>query len=88
MTITLDLAPDVAARLQQNAARRGQAPTDYIAELINEDADPDALGEADVAAIRAGIARGLEDGAAGRVTPFEEWVVRKRQQLGLTRETE
>src|SRR4051794_5300946 len=34
MTLTLDLPPDLEARLNSEATRRGLAPADYILELV------------------------------------------------------
>ena len=51
MTLTLELPPDLEARLNAEAARRGLAPTDYVLELVRsatpEGPSLDADGEPD-----------------------------------------
>jgi hypothetical protein len=41
MTLTLDLPPDLEARLTSEAARRGLSPADYLLELVRS-ATPEA----------------------------------------------
>jgi len=41
MTLTLDLPPDLESRVNDEAARRGLAPADYVLELVRT-ATPEA----------------------------------------------
>ena len=40
MTLTIDLTPEIEHRLSAEAARRGQQPTEFIAELLERELKP------------------------------------------------
>ena len=93
MTITIH-DETLAEKLRAAAAARGEDPNHFavaaIADALAADAyDPDALSPEEITQSREGIRRGLEDGAAGRVTPFEEWATQvhlRRQHSGGRRQ--
>ena len=85
--ITLHLPDELAARV-------AALPTDEVnayavaalADLVSssEAVDPDAgLTEAERAAVREGLARGLADSAAGRVKPAEAVYARLQVEQGV-----
>jgi len=81
--MTITLTPETEARLRERAAREQQDVNTLadalLAEALTEDLD--ALTEEEVRELRAGICRGLDDCAAGRVQPFAEWAARLRESM-------
>ena len=72
--MTITLTPEIESRLLEQAGRLGEDANRLAEELIDYGLssgylrdDPDDLTPEQVAEIRAGIARGLEAAAAGRV---------------------
>lgn len=82
------LTPETEMRLRERAAREGQN-ADALAEALLADAlagDPDTLTDKEAVEIRAGIRRGLEAAADGRVKPLAQAaadVVARWQEQGL-----
>ena len=85
MSITIDLAPETEAKLRDKAAIYGQDLPTYLRDLAERDAAEadDALTAEDVAAIRAGIRRGMEAFDQGRYRALEEVIAEKRDRYGL-----
>ena len=88
--MTITLTPETENRLLKQAERIGEDVNNLAEALIahglsNEDftADPDHLTAEDAAEIRAGIERGLEAAAAGRVKPLAQAVAEARQRHGF-----
>ena len=75
MTITIDLAPELETQLRERAAREGQDIEAIAAAALAEALSLEA-GERSKAV--EAVRRGLEDGAAGRVTSLREWDARMR----------
>jgi predicted transcriptional regulator len=76
MTITIELAPEVLARLHEKAAREGPD-----AESVAPDVLADALEweTEDLAEAIEGIRRGLADFEAGRFRSLEEVIAPKQR---------
>ncbi len=75
MTLTLELSPELEARLKKNAAVRGKDVTDYVVMLVENDTPIDLTefeDTADFQASVAGIREGLADLDAGRSISLEE----------------
>ncbi len=75
MTLTLELSPDVEARLKINAAVHGKNIADYLLTLAENNAPIDSTefnDMADFQASVAGIREGLADLDAGRSISLEE----------------
>lgn len=75
MTLTLELSPELEARLKTNAAVRGKDVTDYVVMLVENDTPIDLTefeDTADFQASVAGIREGLADLDAGRSISLEE----------------
>jgi predicted transcriptional regulator len=87
--VTITLTPETEARLRERAEREQQdlsvLADALLAEALAE--DPDDLTSDEVRDIRAGIRRGLDDCAAGRVQPAAQWAARLRQELRLPAHT-
>ena len=88
MTITLN--SEIENRLLEHAERLGEDANHLAEELIAEGLsgnyvmdDPDNLADEQVAQLRAGIERGLEAAAAGRVKPLAQVVSEARQRHGF-----
>lgn len=97
--MTITLSDPLASRLQQAAARRGQAPGEYalaaLADVIEQDMpaahegteealDPDAdLTDAECAEAQAGIERGLTDFAEGRFSSADDFHSKMQAKHGL-----
>ncbi len=88
MTITLN--PEIENRLIEHAERIGEDANHLAEELIAEGLssgysleDPDNLTAEQVVEIQAGIKRGLEAGAAGRVKSLAQVVSEARQRHGF-----
>ncbi len=88
--MTITLTPETETRLREQARRDGQ-DVDRLANALLMDSlaqylpqhDPDVLTDAEVAEIRAGIARGLEAAASGRVKPLSQAAAEARQRHGF-----
>jgi predicted transcriptional regulator len=80
------LTPETETRLEAEAAQAGQDIDSFLISLLDAvgamRADNE-LTEADKAAIREGIERGLADGGAGRVRPAEEVYARLKDNYGI-----
>jgi predicted transcriptional regulator len=85
--ITLHLPDELAARVAALPADEVNAyAVAALADLVSssETADPDVgLTEAERAAVREGLARGLADSAAGRVRPAEAVYARLQAKQGV-----
>jgi hypothetical protein len=59
MTLTIDLPPELAQQLAQEAARYGQAPAEYVRAVIVEKLTgaPSSPGEGPAASLYAGLPR-------------------------------
>ena len=78
MTITLDLAPEVGAYLQEKAAQEGRNAETVAQGLLAQAAAWEAQ---DRAGAVEGIRRGLHAGAAGRVRPATDVFADMRAKL-------
>lgn len=81
----ITLTPETETRLRARAEREGQ-DADAFAEAILADVladDPDDLTPEEMTEIRAGIQRGLEAAAAGRVKPLSQAVSEARHRHGF-----
>ena len=79
MTITIDLQPEVLARLHEKAAREGQESEAVAARLLAEALEWEAQDRREAI---EGIQRGLADFEAGRFQPLEEIIAAKRAKYG------
>lgn len=80
MTITINLAPEVEAQLRDAAAQEGQDAEAVAATLLAETLAWKAQERAEAI---AGIQRGLDAAAAGRVRPLGEFIAEERARLNL-----
>jgi len=83
--VAITLTPETETRLRRRAEREGQE-ADAFAEAILADVladDPDDLTTGEMAELRAGIRRGLDAAAAGRVKPLAQAVAEARQRHGF-----
>jgi predicted transcriptional regulator len=88
--MSITLTPKTESRLREQAERIGKDPNS-LAEVLIADGlsngafldDPDKLTDAEVAEVRAGIRRGLEAAAEGRVKPLAQAVAEARQRHGF-----
>jgi predicted transcriptional regulator len=80
MTITIELAPEVLARLQEKAAREGRDAESVAADVL---ADALEWETQDWAEAVEGIRQGLADFEAGRFRPLEEVIAEKQSKYGL-----
>jgi len=85
--LTITLNPEIENRLIEHAERIGEDANHLAEELIAEGLssnypleDPDNLTAEQIAEIRAGIERGLEAGAAGRVKSLAQVVSEARHR--------
>jgi len=86
MTIVIDLKPEEESRLHDRAAQYGQDIAGYLKAVARWEAEAaglDRLDQEELAAIRVGIRRGLEEEAAGKVRPLEEFIQEQRIKHGL-----
>ncbi len=88
MTFTIDLEPETLDRLRAVAAARGEDPNHYaaaaIAEKVDRDAHPDSVVSADeIAALHAGVERGLQAEAEGRYRPAADVFADMEARYGL-----
>ena len=88
--MTITLAPELESRLLEHAERLGEDANHLAEELIAEGLssdylmdDPDDLTAEQIVEIRAGIKRGLEAAAEGRVKPIAQVVAEARQRHGF-----
>ena len=88
--MTITLMPEIESRLLEQAGRLGEDANRLAEELIAEGLssgdfmdDPDDLNAEQIAEIRAGIDRGLEAAAAGRVKSSAQAVAEARQRHGF-----
>lgn len=85
MTITLELAPDAEALLQDEAAQTGRDTETVAAALLSRV----LMEQAQVRkSVLAGIRRGLDDGVSGRVVALDEWDAKMRTKYAISAETE
>jgi predicted transcriptional regulator len=82
MTLTIHLPPDSERLLQERASETGQSAETIAEELLAEVLEWYAQDSAEAA---RGIQRGLDDFAAGRSRPFEEFAAEQREKYGLNR---
>jgi predicted transcriptional regulator len=80
MPITIELAPEVEARLREKAAREDQDAEAVAAAVLADALEWEAQDRAEAV---DGIRRGLEDFAAGRFRPLDEVIAEKRAKYGL-----
>ena len=80
MTITIDLDPEVLARLRDKAAREGEDSAAVAARLLAEALEWEAQDQREAT---EGIQRGLTDFEAGRYRSLEDVVAEKRTKYGL-----
>lgn len=83
MTITLELAPEIEARLVETARREREDATATAHRLLAEALKREARERAEAA---AGIQRGLDDFAAGRYSSASEAFAGIRKRYGITGE--
>jgi len=76
--MTITLTPELGARLREQAAREGKEPQTLAEALLSAALDWEAHDRADAI---AGIFRGLESSAAGRVRPAAEVFAEMRARL-------
>jgi predicted transcriptional regulator len=80
MVITIDLPPDVEARLREKAARQGEDAASVAAKVLAGALEWEAQ-DSEVAV--EGIQRGLDDFEAGRARLFSEFAEEQRRKYGL-----
>jgi len=88
--MSITLTPETESRLREQAERIGK-DADSLADAIiatglSHDLfadDPDDLSDEDMIEIRAGIQRGLEASAKGRVKTLAQAVAEARQRHGF-----
>jgi predicted transcriptional regulator len=80
MTITIDLAPDVLARLHDKAARDGVDSEAVAARLLAEALEWESQDRREAI---EGIQRGLADFEAERFRSLEEIAAEKRAKYGF-----
>lgn len=88
--MSITLTPETESRLREQAERIGK-DADTLADAIiarglSDDLfadDPDDLSDEEIAEIRAGIRRGLDAAAGGRVKPLAQAVAEARQRHGF-----
>jgi predicted transcriptional regulator len=80
VTITIDLDPEVLTWLHEKGAREGQDAETVAAALLAEALVWEKQERAEAI---AGIQRGLDDVAAGRARPLEEFVAEQRAKHAL-----
>lgn len=80
MSITINVTPELEQRLRDRAASEGQDVEVVAADLLAEALDWE---QRDREAEDTGIQRGLDDFAAGRYRPFEEFANEQRAKYGL-----
>src|SRR5207253_2523659 len=77
--MTITLSPELDARLREQAAREGKEPETLAEALLSAALDWEAQAI-------AGIRRGLESSAAGRVHPAAELFAEMAKQAGDVQE--
>ena len=80
MTITLELEPEVEARLRDKATRQGQNAEAVAQALIAEALDLEAQERAEVV---QGIQRGLKEFEQGKFRAHDEVISDKRSKYNL-----
>ncbi len=88
--MTITLTPETENRLLQQAQHTGEDVNSLVNTLIAKglpqddfEDDPDALSEAEITDMRAGIERGLDAAAAGRVKSQAQAIAEARQRHGF-----
>ncbi len=88
--MTITLTPETENRLLQQAQRIGEDVNRLAYTLIANglpqddfEDDSDALSEAEIADMQAGIGRGLDAAAAGRVKSQAQAIAEARQRHGF-----
>ena len=85
MTLTLELPPELEARLKTNAAVHGKDVADYLLALAENDPPIDMTRFKDMADFEESVAelqQGFADADAGRTFSFEEVFARGRAGRG------
>jgi predicted transcriptional regulator len=81
----ISLTPETETRLRERAEREGQDADAFadaiLAEVLAD--DPDDLTPEEMKEIRAGVRRGLDAAAAGRVKPLSKAITEARQRHGF-----
>ena len=83
MTLTLELPPELEARMKTNAAVHGKDVVDYLRSLVENDPPIDMTHFEDMADFEASVAelqQGFADADAGRTFSFEEVFARERAE--------
>jgi predicted transcriptional regulator len=80
--MTITISPELEARLKARAAEEGQEPDTMAEVLLSAALDWEAQERSEAI---AGIQRGLDAGAAGRVRPAAEVFAEMRSKLSRTR---
>ena len=80
MTITLNLSPELEAKLLEKAAKHGKVVATVATQLLASILDWEA---SDTEAAIEGIERGLDDFEAGRFRSFEAFAEEQRRKYNL-----
>jgi predicted transcriptional regulator len=80
VSITIDLAPELEAELMRKAESEGRS-AEAVAHMLLAEVLEWEIREREEAA--AGIRRGLEAGAAGRVKPLSQVIREARERHGF-----
>ena len=81
MTLTIHLPPEAEQRLREKAAREGQDAATIAAAVLARALEWEVQDRMEAV---SGIQRGIDDFAAGRARPFQEFAEeqRRKHQLG------
>lgn len=79
--MTITISPETESKLREAASRKGQDFNTAVECLLLEKLDDDALERNGAI---AGIQRGLDDVAAGRVRPLSEFIAQEKVRLALS----
>ncbi len=80
MTITIDLAPDLEAQLRQKAEREGKPVEAVVHAVLIGALTTEAEDRAEAI---AGIQRGLDASAEGKVKPLSQVIAEARERHGF-----
>jgi len=80
MSITINLTPELEARLQEKATQQGQEISVVASELLARVLDWET---ADTEAAIKGIQQGLDDFENGRFSSFDEFAEAQRRKYNL-----
>jgi predicted transcriptional regulator len=78
--MTITISADLEARLREKATQEGKAVDEVVEALLAAALDWEAVEQADAV---AGIQRGIEASAAGRVRSLSQVIVDARQRHGF-----